>query len=910
MIRLIKLFGVLCFIIFGISSVNWAEAGQEQVYRLSNGLEVVLLPGSQSSVVSVTAYVRVGSASERLGEYGLAHFLEHMLFKGTTSRGPGAIALEVESFGGRINANTGQDETVFQVDAPGDHSLKALEILADLLFHPRFDPAEFEREKSVVIEEIKRVGDSPDQKLVDAVMAEAYQVHPYRRSIGGTTEGIAVMAREKAVDFHKRWYQPGNIVLVAAGDFDPQEMARFIDRTFGRQPAGPVPFDQRPGEPEQEDLRTVVVRSQAGEARVELAFHVPAFRSDEAVMVDLLAEVLGRGQSSRLAELVGRDEALIRSAGAASYTPRDPGLFLVSSSVDPERARPALQALMTEMQALAFTDVSARELDRAKLKLKAEYIRMRSTVSGEARSAAYDQAMSGDTGGPAAYFALLDRVSAEDLRRAAAKYFRPQNLTVGLLLPENAGPESMEWQIRAAVQAVIYEAKNRTRVPAREDSGTPAPVEFDWPVSREGQGTVRESEPIKYRLSNGVTLIVKPDRSWPLVSIRAAFPGGLCLETEENNGITNLFVQVWERGVRDTQAEKTSGVLDDAAGRLQGISGENTFGFEAEFLTPFLDQGLEVLCGMFTQSRFDPKEVEKVRRLVLAELGRQENQPTPRALTLMSRALYGEHPYSRSVQGRVDSVSRITVRMIEDYYRSWVRPTHLVLSVVGDVDPEAVRDRLEKLLAGWTGAPRRMPEAGRPFINAGKRIEEPSVGRSQSQLIMGFLAPGLEGKGRYTLEVLQSVLSGTSGRLFASLRERRGLVYNVTAFYRPGLATGSFGVFASCDPGKVEEVRALILRELEGLAQTPVGSEELARAKAYRLGVFRMAHQTYRVQASDLALGELYGLGIDYNREYLDGVSAVTAEDIMAAARQYLDTTLAVNVTVGPLPDRSKPTYH
>ncbi|MEW5725385.1 MAG: pitrilysin family protein, partial [Thermodesulfobacteriota bacterium] len=812
--RLFGLFAVI--LLLSLVAASSARAAGPLDFRLSNGLEVILIENHRAPVVSMLVWVKVGSASEREGEYGLAHLMEHMLFKGTEKRGPGEIARMVEDSGGAINAFTSYDQTVYYVDMAGRYFERGLEALADMVFHPAFDPEEFAREKEVVVEEIKQKEDLPDHRLVQDVFRRAYLVHPYGRPVIGFSESVRGVSRETALAFHGRWYQPANMVLVVCGDFDPSGLRGMVEKYFGEEKGGAAPEEGRPAEPSQQETRVSVLRSDVNTARIQLAWHIPGFRHQDIHAVDLLAEILGQGETSRLYRRLRREKELVTGVSAGAYTPQDPGLFTIAAELAPGKILPALEELAAEAALVGLAGVTSEELARARLNVQSYFIYSRTTMSGEARTAANFKALGGDLAAKDRYLADIERVTLEDVRRVAAEYLRRENLTVGLLLPEGAEPGLDEKAVLAAV----------TRGAALAAEGKPGPA---------APAGFR-----KYKLDNGAVLLVKPDDSLPLVSLRAAFLGGLLLEPPELPGLANYLAAVWDKGTRDLSAEELARAVEDMAGDITAFSGRNSFGLTGDFLSRFLDHGLGLFAEVLTRPAFDPAEVEKVRPVILEAIKRRQDQTAAQAFLLFAKVLYQDHPYARDVLGTAESVGKMTAEDLRAYYEKHARPGDAVLAVVGDVDPDRIRDRLNRLTRDWTGRVIYPTPVPLPQPWQGLRKSDLPLSRNQTHLVLGFPAPGLASPDRYALDVLDRILSNQGGRLFIELRDKRGLAYSVSSFYNPGLGLGSFGLYIAFDPAKRTEVEAGFARIIQDLKDHPVTDRELAGAKENILGGYEI----------------------------------------------------------------------
>ena len=849
-------------------------------FTLGNGLRVIIIENHRAPVASMLVWVKAGSAAERPGEYGLAHVLEHMLFKGTARRGPGEIAREIEAHGGDINAYTSYDQTVYYLSMASRFAERGLDVLGDMVFNPSFDPTEFTREKEVVLEEVRKHEDDPRRELSEALFHEAYPNHPYGRPIIGYEDTISGFTRDDAVRFHQRWYRPDNMILVAAGDLDSNKIRPVIEKIFGRPASAETAVWMPPARNDSGGPRAEIMRKDVETARLTLAFPIPEYDSQDTIALDVLGSILGSGRTSRLYQSLRQEKELVHGISAGTYNPKGPGLFLITADLDSDKVEEAVRAVMAEIADLIKNGVQSDELDRTRLNTQAAFVYSRSTMSGEARVAASFEVMEGDWRGAAEYLADLDKVTPGEIQKAAAKYLNPDRLTAAVLLPQNADPNLDQATLLAAAQPPAPEPKTAATSQA-EDGRTKV-----------------------YTLSNGARLLVRPDHSLPLTSIRAAFMGGLRYEIPPLIGVSSFMAEVWDRGTQRQGAEELAREVEDMAADISSFSGRNSFGLEGEFLTRFLDPGLALFTEVLTKPRFDPEEVDKARPGLQAALKRKQEQLTARAFRLFAEAMYKGHPYSHDQIGTPASVDAITSKDIRTFYEKWARPSNLVLAVVGDVNPDEVRDKLENLLGNWRGSPLQSPlvppiiQDPRPWPGL-KKVHD-VVDRNQSHLILGFPAPGLTSADRPALELLDALLSGMGGRLFVRLRDEQSLAYSVSSFYSQGLGPGAFGLYIAFDPAKYDDALSGFHQIIDELRTDPVPEAELQAAKEYLLGGYEIGLQTYSAQAAELAFNELYGLGPDFQEKWVKEINAVTSRDILETAQKYLSDKQYVRILVGP----------
>src|SRR5688572_30717056 len=340
---------------------NSADGRKARVtFRLENGLEVVLEENHAAPVVAFQAWVKVGSADEPPELAGIAHVFEHMLFKGTKKRGVGQIAQEVESAGGEINAWTSYDETVYHLVLASDFFDTGLDILADTLTSSSFDPQEFERERNVVLEEIKQGLDDPDRVAAQSLFQTAFDVHPYGRPIIGSEATVRRMKRDDLLSFFGKYYVAHNVTLVVVGDFDTTVARQKITAAFGGMSAG-APPPARARQPAQAAMRLASSGRDVKETQLLFGFRTPAIGHADIPALDLLAVVLGQGDSSRLNLEVVRNRQLATTASSYVFSARDPGLLGVGVSMPPGRVDEASRAVLGEILRLGLEEIGSQE---------------------------------------------------------------------------------------------------------------------------------------------------------------------------------------------------------------------------------------------------------------------------------------------------------------------------------------------------------------------------------------------------------------------------------------------------------------------------------------------------------------------------------------------------------------------
>jgi zinc protease len=414
-----------------------ADATPVQEFILDNGLKVLLLEDHKSPAVTFQVWYRVGSRNEKDGKSGLSHFLEHMMFKGTPTVKPEEYSRIIAKNGGRSNAFTSSDVTVYFANMSRDKIDIEIELEGDRMANALLGETYFEPEKRVIQEERRlRTEDNPVSALGEVAGAAAYMIHPYRRPVIGWMQDIEKLTRQDLVDYYKLYYAPNNAFIVMTGDFSTEEMLAKIKAAFGKIPRGTEPPKVQVEEPPQRGERRVTLKKEAELPFVAMYYHTPNLMSPDNYALDVLSVVLAGGRSSRLYHELVYQKRIVRSIEADyNGVSIDPSVFSVTAQLmpgkDPGEIERELDLLLEKVKSEPISD---RELEKAKNQIEAAFIFAQDSIFGQAMKIGYYEAVGG--------WRLMDRyldgirkVTREDVQRVAKQYLDHDRRTVGVLIP-------------------------------------------------------------------------------------------------------------------------------------------------------------------------------------------------------------------------------------------------------------------------------------------------------------------------------------------------------------------------------------------------------------------------------------------------------------------------------------------
>ncbi|MGE0549780.1 MAG: M16 family metallopeptidase [Kofleriaceae bacterium] len=852
-------------------------------HRFDNGLTLHVAPGHPAPVAAVQAWVGVGSADETPAQAGLAHLIEHMLFKGSSEYALGELTRAIELGGGEINAWTAFDHTVYHAVLGRDHVDAAIDAIGDALQAPRIEPDELAREREVIVEEIRQGSDDPARGVAQSLFATAFAAHPYRRPVIGTVDNVRRLGERELVEFFRAYYVADNLTLVVAGDVDPRRIVRCVERRFRAMPSG-RPTRCWTTEPAQSSPRVSCTSRDLSEAYVAIGAHIPPARHRDLAALDVAAILLGQSESARLVRMLRDRDRLVTSAYANVHALLDPGLFVLSATMRAADVVRAIAALLERTRELA-DQIDSDELDKARIAAEAGFIRQLETAQGRARSLGWYATMTGD---PQFGHVYLDRIRAvrrHDIQSVIARYLRPETTSVAAITPI-AGTRRSHAKLPSSAERVL-----RTTL-----------------ASSPQRASVVDHRVV---LPNGMVVIVRRDPSVPVVAMRAVWKGGQRTEHAKHAGASTLLARMITRGCGDRNARAITDLVDRLGGALGGVAGRNSFGIASEWSSRTWRPGLELLADCIMAPTLPVGELARERRLLLDDQRAVSDSPTQIAFRAFSETLYGDHPYARDALGTSDSVGDLSRPKLLARYRACYPVSALTLAVVGDVEIDevvaAVRARFGKAprkAAARTTMPRSMLAFdGR---SATDREVHRYLDRAQAQLVIGFPGATVDAPDRFALEVLIQILGGQSGRLFAELRERQALVYRVSAHSVEGIDPGFVAIYLSCAPEKLGAAIAAVHGELASVRAT-VSDDEVVRAQSYLIGSHHIAMQRRSAIANAIAYHEAYGLGWQTWAGYGDAIRAVSADAVVAAAASYLRPERAITAMVQPSEPRTPP---
>jgi zinc protease len=866
-------------------------------YRLPNGLSVLLAPDASRPTTTVNVTYRVGSRHENYGETGMAHLLEHLVFKGTPKLPGKTIVQEFARRGMRMNGTTFYDRTnYFETFSANDDNLDwALKMEADRMVNSFIAQRDLDTEMTVVRNEMESGENSPFQVLWQNMTATAYQWHNYGKSTIGARSDVENVRIENLQAFYRKYYQPDNAVLTVTGRFDEARTLALIERYFGAIPKPKrslLPDYTR--EPAQDGAREVTV-SRVGDAQlVGVMYHTPPGAHEDATHVELLSYILGDTPSGRL------HKALVESQKAASvsemaFVLKDPGYLVMLVKLGKAQSlQEARQLLVDTMEGLARQPITEDELQRAKRALLNDF---ESVQSDPAKfGIALSEAIA--TGDWRLHFLRRDRIekaTLADLQRVALNHFVASNRTVGLFVPVDA-PVRAQMPAAPDMTALLAQYQGRQAV-AQGEVFDPSPANI-------GQRTERSTLPSGLQMA----LLPKRTRGETVHGQVVLRIGSLDTLTGQDEAASAAALMLM-RGTRQLSRQQIADRLDALQSKLSiSAAGDQAVVASFESRREHLPALLGLLGELLRQPAWPVQEFEQLRSEWLTRIEEGRRQPDALARNALNRHL---HPYpqqdvrrTKTFEESLSDVRALTLEQVRGFHERFYGAQSAQVAIVGDFDAARARQVLTETLGDWRSAVPylRLPQGPEPVAATRMQIETPD--KANAVYLAGMTFPLKDDDADAPALILASRVFGGGGlknRIMDRLRQAEGISYSAAASLQlnPWDARSSFGVYAIFAPENRARIEAAVSEELQRWVNAGVTEQELSEARSGLL----QALQIGRTQDASLASSWTSLMARGRDMGYVDAQEArlksATLEQVNQAIRKHLNPAGLSQVLAG-----------
>lgn len=835
-------------------------APDASVTTLPNGLEVIIREDHAHPLVSVQVWIKAGSLHEEKSTgAGIAHCVEHMLFKGTAKRDAQQISQGIQALGGYVNAYTTFNRTVYWIDGLAEHTEGYLDILADMVRNSKLDAEELTREMDVIRREMAMDNDDAGSTMQHLLQATVFRRHPLRHPIIGHREVFDQISHADVTGFVQRHYVPNNAFIVITGDVDTQATLEAIGRLLGdwkRRAFDPVLL---PEEPRQQGTRFAAKNFATDLTRVALGWQIPGESHPDKPALDVLAFLLGAGRSSRLYQELREKKALAHWVWSGAWCAAECGVFGVEAECNPADAA-KLQAGMHEVvEKMCKTGPGRPELEKAVRATLSGQVRSLTTVKGQASSIGGGWLLYGSLDYQRQYLAAITSLTPEIVREAAKRYLLPDALSTVIVGPDVEATKA-------------------------NDNGTDS-----------ARASIQH-----FKLKNGLTLLVGENSRLPLVSLRASFLAGVPAETDFTAGVTQITAQMMLKGTKKRAAAEIASELENRGGQLQCSADAHRFALGADVMRGDEEDALDLIADLILNPTLPQTALADVKKRQIASILEEKEDPLTVAMRKARREIFAGQPFHRTALGNEETVTRLKLADSRAMARAAFVTGNGVISVFGDVKADDVKLQVEKAFAKLPKGARDSTHSRTYHASTKPQAWTEHLDKEQAVIVVGFRTVGLEDRDIHALNLIDEACSDMGSRLFNRIREELGLAYYVGAQNFGAMGAGAFYFYVGTDPAKVKLAEKELMAQINDLAANGLTSDEIDRARVTWRSSWLRAQQGNPGMADVIAWNELNGLGWDHFQK-LPGIMAdISSKEIQRTAAKYFGEKKAFIVRVLP----------
>lgn len=842
---------------------------------LKNGLDTLFIQAPGFSSGSVQIWFRAGSALEDHSNEGIAHFLEHMFFKGTKKRPGAMIAHEVESFGGELNAFTSFDYTCYYINSPKNHLYQSTDILLDMVSNPQFKQVDLLPERQVVFEEYRRSLDNPNQYNFHKIQENSFEGN-YAHPILGREETILNFSLRQLKDFRNQNYSLANALLVVGGDFNEEKLSNLIEKF--KLPKGSS--SSFPSFSLKKKSKISTHQKDVKQATLTLNWQSYPYKSQESAAEDLALNCLSHGESSYLYKELLAKKGLINGVSASTLYFVDGGIHFLRLACPRENLKSALQEFKSTLEVLIKQGFQEEDIQKIKNQYIAGKVYEKESIESYTFSLGHGFAQTGDVFCEDEFINKMKNLSIVQINQGLKSLLsKAAHLEIQLPEGEKLTKEekifTQEWQ---SSLKNLHENKVATKIKSKKSKVDPLTQLIE--------------------LKPGVELIYRHHAIAPTFILQAFLRGGLSQESKSNNGLYNLLSRSINYGHQKLSYDKLKLDLESKSASLYGIAGKNAYGLTMHGQTQdFSSLGDHFFQTLLTPS-FQHKYVQLEKKLTLRSLENRSRDPIKQCFRSFNQNVFASHPYGLDLLGEKESIKKINAKMIKEAHQKNLKKEKLVITYIGDLDLDSVLKLIDPYLKELK--PRK---SNKPQINKMKPVFQKHIHldfiREQTQIFMGYPAFKLGTKQELYLKVLTSYLSGQSSPLFVDVRDRKGLCYSVQPVHFSALEGGYWGVYIGAGADKTELAIQAIQDLLKDIATQGFSKEEFQRVLTMIQGNFELNIQTANDYAGIYTIPVLQDLGLDFTYQKQELIQKMSLKDFNGFLSKFLSKEPMV-VSAGP----------
>jgi zinc protease len=845
--------------------------------KLDNELNTLFIHSPGSTAGTVQMWFRAGSALEQKDNQGIAHFLEHMFFKGTPKRPGPQLAHDIESYGGEVNAFTSFDYTCYYINTPSLFLDKSVDILLDMVANPLFGEEDIPSERQVVFEEYRRAMDNPSQFNFIQVQKASFD-GGYAHPILGREDTIQNFSREQIKSFREKFYNLENALLVVAGDLKEREELEKKIKSF-RLPHGEK---SEFGQFEIKETETVNIHDKdIRQATLTICLQSPEYSSEKASSQDLAINCLAHGETSRFYQaLVAKTSICNGIAGSSMYFAKG-GAHMLKMNFPVENLPKVSKAFMATLADAVVNGFKSEELTKIKNQYISSKIYERESIESYAFSLGHGFAQSGNIYCEDEFIDRIRSSSVEEVSDGLLEIVK-KTTHFTLQVPKGTKVAPLEKELKRW-QSELKKVSTKARAKASKLKLT----------TSENDVAVKVVE-----LKPGIKLVYRQNKLTPTFVMHAYMKGGQSIETNKNAGIQHLTSRLLTYGYKGMGYEKLKNDLESLSSSMNGFSGKNAYGMTLHGQTRDFEKLSQHFFGTLFTPEIPKKFFDHEKKVILRALDNQKEDATKQAFKAFYKMVFNQHAYSLDLAGTPETIKTFTPASLLKIHNGHVKNSQIVLTYCGDLDFSFVHGHMLEVVKKLTPRKPVKKALKKPKALSGKK-ENLEFKREQSQIVIGAPAYPIGKMEDIYLKMITAHLSGQSSDLFVEVRDRQGLCYSVSPIHVAALEAGCWGIYIGSGHDKTEAAIKAIMQILNGLRDNGIKKEEFDRIKTMIDGQNLLGIQTNEDYAQLYSIPVLHSLGLDFPHKNNELIRNANYADFQKFLKKFFSSKWNI-VKAGP----------
>lgn len=861
---------------------------------LKNGLTVLMYQKKNAPKVAMQMWYNVGSKHEQPGEKGMAHFLEHMIFKGTHEKlSESDINMISQKLAAYANAFTSYDYTAYVFDVPVANWAQLLPVFADCMQNCSFLQDHMNSEVKAVIQELKMYKDEYTWTLADAMVTNLFESHPYHYPIIGYKQDLWSLQRETFLKFYKKYYVPNNATLVLVGDIDPEQALLQVEQQFAAIERGADVQHEEFFHEDDLQTKNITLYRDTKQAFCMLAFLVPGAREKKDFLYDIIGSLLVNGKGSRLYKKLVDELQLVSSIHAMTYDLFDKSIFFIEFKPKQEKDIERIKQLILEdIYQLSQFEIPENQMRRALKLAQVDYQHLLEDTHKQAYAIGKAFVAMGDENYPFEYCLYNPETIVHDVQNILKQFFRPSLCNSGNIVDLLDGDRDYAAKLQDEsdeLDSKILDGKDRV---TQVEGG-----KYVHQVQVQKLQARRFAEPEVHTLSNGLQVMLYQDSDIDLVEIALSYKADNQHEPKDLLGLSHVVAKMMLEG---TTNHPGSLFIDEV--ESHGISLSSQSGIvQATALACDALKALSFVSDMMQHAQLGTAAFEKVKNKIKQQLRQYWDTPQKCIGQVVEHELYGDSPYAYFGLGTEETLEKISHAVCLEFYKNMLSPRGAVLIVVGNINAAQIKQEIERLFGSWQGA--YIPDVIYPAL-APVVCRNVDIVKQRDQIVMAFAGLSVDRMDpRYDAFVVfdQLLSTGMNSYLFA-LREQSGLFYTIggSTVSNAGVQPGMVYIKTIVSKDRMLEAQKAIADCLDSSVDR-VTQEEFAEAKEMVINKIPALFETYENIVSAFLFIHKYNLPVDYFEKRFATIRAMTLSDMQKAIAGYVDSKKLICVKIGRL---------